>query len=184
MYDVIMMSKWAISIGRFRNSLSEEHMNENLQRAPWSAFDENGISGLFDSDRYFSLDSPTIARPDIKTSTPIMRGKFSNFIPRGNLEDNLRGSFSLDDETFLFFRVRRPGQYDSSTDSKQAAVGPEVEIVMGSQPLKSMSRAVYVDDCNISEHLYIAGGTQHITTKKTIVKIHAAGSQQVFEDIE
>ena len=47
-----------------------------------------------------------------------------------------------------------------------------------------MSRVVYVDDCNITEHLHIAGGTQHITTKKTIVKIHAGGSQQVFEDIE
>ena len=46
-----------------------------------------------------------------------------------------------------------------------------------------MSRVVYAKDCNNTAHLHIVGGTQHITTKKTIAKIHALGSQ-VFEDIE
>ena len=54
---------------------------------------------------------------------------------------------------------RRPGQCDTLTDSKQAAVGPEVKIAMGSKPLGPISIVVYVDDCNITEHL------QHITKK-------------------
>ena len=49
-----------------------------------------------------------------------------------------------------------------------AAVGPEVEIALGSQP--PMSRVVYVDNCNITEHLHNEGGTQHITMKKKIIK--------------
>ena len=53
-------------------------------------------------------------------------------------EDNLSGSFSSGDETFHFIRVHRPGKYDYLTDSKQAAVGPEVEVVMGSKPLWPM----------------------------------------------
>ena len=90
----------------------------------------------------------------------------------------------MGDNTFCFFRVRRPEKYDSATDSKQAAVGPEVKMAMGGQPLRPMSRVVYVDYCKITEHPHIAGGTQHITAKKTTPKMHAGGSQQVFEDIE
>ena len=91
----------------------------NVQRAPSPAFTEKGIIGSFDSDRSFSPDSPTITWPDITTSTPTMRGQFSNFNPPGTLEGNLSGSFSSGDEKKCFFRVPTPGQYDSSTNSKQ-----------------------------------------------------------------
>ena len=75
----------------------------NIQRAPSPAFDKNGISGSFHLEHSFSPNSPTIARPDITTSTPTARGQFSNFNPLGNLKDNLSWSFSSVDETFRFF---------------------------------------------------------------------------------
>ena len=140
-----------------------------------ASFDDNGISAEHDPDRSFSATSPTIARPTPTkqeyrntpaTSTPATRGQFETFAPRGNLDRELDASFSSGDDSFHFLHIRRLGQFSDSSSSDSDRAQSTRPPTATTTALRNMTRVVYVDDCNVTEHLDIDTGRRHITGRK------------------
>ena len=135
--------------------------------------DENSSSGS-DESEYFSAEET-----EYVCSTPLPDRNCRRNIQRMNEEAD-SDSYNSSTESIRFFRFRPSNPYDTTVFEDDNTVIVETPDSTCWEPIRSL---VYMDDYNCLEKLRIRGGTTHMTTGKTKVKLHAKKSEYLFDNV-